>query len=125
MELYSLNKDELIYLISTISAEQKQEIMELKNKIDVLEKTLGGHDHTVINCSHPSCEAFVSYINDRSAHTAELLEICFGCRNPFCRRHVMSACGSSNCGRYVCIDCFDQVSRWCINCIGVLEKNNV
>jgi len=102
--LYSLHKDELVYLISMIEAKQKNRILELEKQNAYLAKILTGRDYTCIMCN--ACEHYVTSIDGDEYNPSNItIRTCINCNETYCNTHY-SKC--ITCQDVVCTNCYDS-----------------
>ena len=110
--LYSLNKDELVYLISTIETTNLVRIAELEKDNENYKKTLTGHRHYLQLCKSQGCQKFANRI-DEDYFQSGTMWYCDNCRADVCDDHSFEC---FSCEDVVCQECSESRIGLCTNC---------
>jgi hypothetical protein len=121
--LYSLNKDELIHLISMVEKNRNE---ELEKEISNLKKILCGHQYELQICK--DCDMVVSIINGHE-HNPKNVEMitCAQCSKSFCelcepdfphcsRCSAIAICNDCQATSSMLVFCCDCPHDLCMNC---------
>jgi len=107
--LYSLNKDELVYLVSTIEAKHLARIAVLENENEKYRKTLTGHIHDLQFCKSHRCPHYLNRVNEDFYCTAQIMP-CTKCQDNVCRLHSVECI---ECDNTFCKECAKECKDVC------------